>query len=260
MRKNINYCGKWNIKTAVFVLFFAGLCPLILQAEGLRNISVVSFDYYFDNTFRLSIEDVFLARIAPRFTLQFKLARYETDTRYQHVLSLGPVISFTENLYMDAMYGLGLDSALVTEHRGDLNLNFETDDTLLQMGIRGGYTPESGYFYLIPSVGGKFLLAEWLGFMNKIFLSWDNMNVFSGSYWGELEWNINTNFTIRTGGTVGWTEEISYSILAGVSIRFSPDVFLKYHFKYLANNPDYSGGTPVKKEGIENGVFLDIRF
>ncbi len=256
-RKTFFSCGRPS--RAMLTLTFAAVCLGGASAEGLRNITTASFDYYFNNTFRLALEDVFIARFSPGFSLQIKAARYDTGRRYQHVLSLGPIINFSPNLYLDTLYGLGLDSDLVFEHQGAFNFNYETDDLLLQIGLRGAYTPDSAYYYFIPSVGGKFKLAEWLGFFNKIFLSWDVANVFAGSYWGELDWILSPAVTIRTGGTIGWSTELGYSILAGIDIHFSKEVLLRYYFQFLSNTFDYSIA-PESKFGIENGLFLDIRF
>ncbi len=251
--------GGRLVSRTVPVLFFLFVGLTGAPGEGLRNITTATFDYYFDDTFHLALEDVFLVRLSPEFSLQFKAARYDTNFSYQHVISLGPIINFSPNLYMDALYGLGLDSALVLEHRGEINFNYETNDILLQIGVRGAYTPAAEYYYFIPSVGGKFKLADWLGFFNKIFLSWNVSGTFAGSYWGELDWILSPVFTLRTGGTIGWAEELGYSLLAGIDIHFSAEVLLKYYFQFLSNTFDYSVSSE-RKIGIENGIFLDIRF
>lgn len=259
MRRRGSLEGGRLVSRTVPALLFSFACLAGAPAEGLRNITTATLDYYFDDTFRLALEDVFLARLSPEFSLQLKAARYDTNLRYQHALSLGPIINFSPNLYLDALYGLGLDSALVVEHRGDINFNYETDDILLQIGLRGAFTPATEYFYFIPSVGGKFKLADWLGFFNKIFLSWNVAGAFAGSYWGELDWILSPVFTLRTGGTIGWAEELGFSLLAGIDIHFSREVLLKYYFQFLSNTFDYSV-SPERKIGIENGIFLDIRF
>ncbi|MBN1647188.1 MAG: hypothetical protein JW874_04075 [Spirochaetales bacterium] len=245
------------VTIAVIILLFA--LPLAADAEGFRNITVVTHDYFFDDTWRLSVEDIFLVRLSSNFTIQAKAARYDTESRYQWVFSTGPVINFTTNLYTDILYGFGIDSESEIEHQGTINLNFETDDTLLQLGVRGATTPENEYWYLIPSMGGKFNLVSWLSLLNKIFLSWDSDEVFSGSYWGEFEWALSRGFTLRTGGTFTFSSNPGFSVIAGANIHIGTSVVLKYYFKYLSNEMNYID-TPERKDGIENSLYFDIRF
>jgi hypothetical protein len=246
-------------KRAALCFVLGMLCAAGAAAEGLRNITVVNVDTYFDGSYRISIEDVFLARLFPGFSLQLKAARFDTPGFYMHVFSAGPVINFTEALYLDALYGLGFDPEWRFHHRGELNLNYETDEITLSIGARFAYFPDAGYFFVIPSLGAKILLAPWAALFNKLFLSWDSHNFFSGSYWGELHWITGETVTIRTGGTVSWANELGYSLLVGIDLRFSPAVLLRYYFQFLSNTIDY-GDAPAAVFGIENGLFLDVKF
>jgi len=160
---------------------------------------------------------------------------------------------------MDALYGFGIDSMSRLRHHGDVNFNYETDTSIFSIGTRMDYYPDTSYFYILPSVGGKFRAVDWLAVFNKIFLSWDNQNFFSGSYWAELEWIINPSFFLRTGATLSWADFFGYSILAGMEIAFTPSVRLKYSFQFMSTTID-NMTQPVEKYGIANNLLLDIRF
>jgi hypothetical protein len=64
---------------------------------------------------------------------------------------------------------------------------------------------------------------------------------------------------IRTGFTISWAGTFGYSLIAGLDMRFSPGVLLKYSFQFLANTVDYLT-EPENKYGIRNSLFLDIKF
>jgi hypothetical protein len=258
MNEQIVNTGKKKF-ISIFILIFIVFPPVTATADGLRNITVATYEYHFNDTWLLSLEDIFLARIAPRFTIQAKIARYQTDRRFQHVLSVGPVVNLSSQLYIDALYGLGYDSNEIFEHRWNANLNYETDNTLLQVGVRGAITPDTDYYYIIPSMGGKFQLIPLISFLNKIFLSWDNNRTFAGSYWGELEWHVSKNLDLRSGATFTWSETTGFSIIAGANIRVSHSMLLKYHFKYLSDEINYSSSID-RVSGIENSLYLDFKF
>ena len=258
MKKHIVLTGNRKF-IGILMFIFVGLTPLTATADGMRNITVATYEYHFNDSWLLSLEDIFLARIASGFTIQAKIARYQTNQRFQHVLSLGPVINLSSQLYIDALYGLGYDSNERFEHRWDANLNYETDDTLLQVGARGAITPDINYYYIIPSMGGKFRLIPLISFLNKIFLSWDNDRAFSGSYWGELEWHVSKNLDLRSGATFTWSETTGFSIIAGANIKISDSMLLKYHFKYLSDEISITSSIE-RVNGIENSLYLDVKF
>jgi hypothetical protein len=76
--------------------------------------------------------DVFLARIVPALTAVVKATRVDSEGWSQHLFFLGPVVSFTDTLYLEAVYGLGIDSGASDgrfSHELDVNFNYETDAT-----------------------------------------------------------------------------------------------------------------------------------
>jgi len=251
---------KKKAKRLIIIGALLALIPALGFAESLRNISVVSFTYYFDNSFWLSAEDVFIIRLIPELSLQLKVGHYDDLAgNYENVFFLGTILSFNPNLYLDACYGLGLDASLQFSHRAELNFNYENDASLLQIGARAFYLPKNEYFYIIPSAGGKFLLSDWLYLFNKIFLSLASASTIAGSYWVELGWITGQLLTIRTGATVSWTATMGYAALIGLNFTLSPNFLIRYHFQFLANCITYDNPQQAQY-GIENGLFIDIRF
>jgi hypothetical protein len=258
--KNAKRFTKYSAgKRTMIAVFFLACALFSAPAQDLRDIAAVTVDYYFDNTYRVTVEDVFLARLDRTFSLQVKYTREDTADYGNNIFAIGPVINFSDNLYLDAIYGLKIDSATQFSHLFDVNLNYETDTASISFGIRGEFLTARSYYYFVPSVGGKFMLAEWLSLFNKIFLSLDSDGVVSGSYWGELGWIISPELTLRTGATLSWTGRFGYSILAGIDIKFSPEVLLKYNFQFLQDTIDYTT-VPKPKYGIENALILDVKF
>ncbi|MBN2352163.1 MAG: hypothetical protein JXD23_06290 [Spirochaetales bacterium] len=257
MTESITARGRLTVFAAAFFLFATLAAPAV-AADGLRNITAATFDYYFDDTFRCTVEDVFLARFCPAFSLQVKPSFSATETGSEYVLSLGPVINFSGHVYLDAIYGLGFDSSFRIEHRAEVNLHYEDKAGYLGVGARGAYFPDTNFFFIIPSVEGKIRPLDWLALFGKLFFGWNSLNMPSGSFWGELYWITGPAVTIRTGGTVSHAGAFGYSLLAGVDIRFSPAVLLRYFFQFLADAPDENLAR-VNGYGIENGLFLDVR-
>jgi hypothetical protein len=251
--------GCRRMKRLAAAFFFTALCAPAAFPEGFRNITAVNADFYFDGAYRIDVEDVFLARLVKGFSLQFKVARCDQPNYFEHVLSVGPVVNFTDTIYLDALYGLGVDSGWQFEHRAEINLTYESELTVVGAGARGSYFPASGYFFVIPSLSAQFRLCSWLAIFNKLFLSWDNVGFFSGSYWGELHWVTGEAVTIRTGGTASWSGDFGYSLLAGLNVRFSPAVLLKFYFQFLSNTVDY-GAAPARAFGVQGGLILDVEF
>ena len=248
-----------GMKRNMAVVFLLVACSLYVRAEGLRNITSVTVDYYFDGSYRIEAEDVFIALLFPSVSILAKAARTDSPGNYEHIGTVGPIFNFTENLYMEILYGFGLDNALRTGHGGEINLNYETETSVLGLGVKGRYFPDTSGYFIIPSVSGKIQPLTWLSFFAKIFLSWNSAEVFSGSCWGELAWMPDPNITIRTGFTAGWSSGWGYSAIAGLNLRFSPSVLFKYTFQFLANAVDLSA-VPRREYGIGNGVFLDVKF
>jgi hypothetical protein len=112
---------------------------------------------------------------------------------------------------------------------------------------------------VIPSLGGKFHPIPALGLFGKAFVAIDWDGQASGSFWGEADWSVSPAIALRAGGTMGYSGEFGWSAIAGANVALTPKVLLKYTFKYLADPVDTLPGSPVKN-GVENGLVLDVRF
>jgi hypothetical protein len=237
-------------------------------AEGFRNIASVTGDAYFkgaNSGWRLETTDVFLARILPALTAVAKITRVDSRVDssywYQHLFYLGPVVSFTDTLYLEAVYGLGLDSERTFTHKFDLNLNHETDATTASLGLRADWLPASGYFFFIPSVSGKFHPLPALGLFGKFFLSVDSERVFTESFWGQADYRFSPLFGARAGFAMNHAGTLGYSLAAGLDFFFRRGASLKYTFQLLSDSIDLSDTSDLQaRSGISNALVLDVRF
>jgi len=229
------------------------------DAEGFRNIASVTATAYFDGDWRVESSDVFLARVIPALTAEARVTRVDSDGWYQHLFHLGPVVSFTDTLYLEAVYGLGIDSAGLFTHELDVNLNHETDTTSASLGVKADWFPQSGYYYYLPSVSGKFHPLPALGLFGKFFLSIDSEAVLTESFWGQADWRFSPLLTARAGFTVSKARAFGYSLAAGLDFSFRPAWSLRYSFQYLSDTVEYLS-SPQPHSGIANTLVLDVRF
>ena len=238
----------------------AGLAVAPLGAAGVRTIATVELDTWFDaGGWRLSAEDVLLIGVGKSFTAQAWVGRKDTEGWHGWEFGLGPVVNLTPNLYVVALYALGVDSDATYSHELEASLNHETASTAVSLGVKAVWFPSLGDFYAMPSLGGKFHPIPSLGLFGKAFVAVDQDGQASGSFWGEADWTVSRVIALRAGGTMGYSGQFVWSVLAGVNAAFTPKVLLKYNFKYLAEPLDDRPGAPIK-EGVENGLVLDVRF
>jgi hypothetical protein len=232
-------------------------------AEGFRNIASVTLDAYSDHSWRLETTDVFLARIVPALTAVAKATRVDSEGRNQHLFFLGPVVSFTDTLYLEAIYGLGIDSNGSDgrfSHELDVNFNYETDTTATAASLKADWFPATGYSYYIPSISGKFHPRPALGLFGKFFLSIDSDAVVTESFWGQADYRFSPRIGTRAGFTVSRADAFGYSLSAGIDLFFNPALALKYTFQYLSDTVEYGTAGLQPRSGISNALILDARF
>lgn len=249
----------WALVLSAGLLLTAGGA---LSAEGFRNIASVTANIYFNGDWRVETKDVFLARVLPWLTLAPKLARADSEGWHQYQFYLGPVVSFTDHLYLEAVYGLSVDSDASDgrySHEADLNFNYETDTTATSVGLRADWFPGTGYYYFIPSVSGKFHPLPALGLFGKFFLSIDSDAVLTESFWGQADYRFSKLFGARLGFTFSQAGLFGYSAAAGLDFYLSPAVALKYTFEYLSDSVEYLT-SPQPRSGVSNALVLDWRF
>ncbi len=230
-------------------------------AEGFRNIASVTADAYFNGDWRLETTDVFLARVGPALTVEARLSRVDTNDWNQQLFYLGPVVSFTPSLYLEAVYGLGLNSDQSSgrfSHELDLAFNYETEASASSLGLKVYGLPATGYFYFLPSVSGKFHPLPALGLFGKFFLSIDSARVFTESFWGQADYRFSPLLGARAGFTVSHADTFGYSLLAGLDFHFRRAVSLGYTFQFLSDSIDLTDLQP--RSGISNALVLDFRF
>ncbi len=251
----VHFGGRTLILAGLIILAGFGRAA----AEGFRNIASFTANSYFNGDWRLETTDVLLARIASPLTAEVKITRVDTPGWNQHFFFLGPVVSFTETLYLEAVYGLGIDSDGFFTHEINANFNWETETTATSLGLKADWFPESGYYYYLPSISGKFHPLPALGLFGKFFLSIDSGAVLTESFWGEADYRFSPMFRARAGFTVSKADTFGYSLIAGVDFFFCPTVALKYSFQYLSDTVEYLT-SPQPRSGIANALILDLRF
>jgi hypothetical protein len=229
-------------------------------AEGLRNITSVTGDVYFDGSWMVESQDVFLAQLVPTLKLLASVKRDDYPGGYAHQVSAGPLVNLTDFVYFSAVYGITFDSAAAISHEADLEITYENDTSSGAFAIRGDFFPANGnYYYVLPSFSASFHPLEPLGLFGKIFLSWDAAHAVTASFWGETSWSFQKKVAVRAGFTLGWANGFGYSIIAGVDWRIIPALALRYKLQYLSHTIEYLD-TPLVKDGIENALVLDVTF
>jgi len=251
----LHFVGRTLILTGLIILAVCGPAA----AEGFRNITSFTAYSYFNGDWRLETADVFLARIASPLTVEAKITRVDAPGWNQHFFYLGPVVSFTDTLYLVAVYGLGIDSESFLSHEIDASFNWETDTTATSVELKADWFPESGYYYYLPSISGKFHPLPALGLFGKFFLSIDSNTALTESFWGEADYRFSPVFGVRAGFTVSKADAFGYSLIAGADFYFRPTVALKYTFQYLSDTVEYLT-SPQPRSGIGNALILDLRF
>jgi hypothetical protein len=228
-------------------------------AEGFRNIASVTATAYFNGDWRVETTDVFLARVIPALTAEARITRIDTGGWYQHIFFLGPVVSFTDSLYAEAVYGLGIDADGLYTHELNANFNYETDATATSVGLKADWFPGSGYFYYLPALSGKFHPLPALGLFGKFFLSIDSDAVVTESFWGEADYRFSRLLKAQAGFTVSRADAFGYTLAAGIDLTFTLACTLKYSFQFLSDTIEYLD-SPQPRSGIANALILDARF
>jgi hypothetical protein len=246
-------------RAAGLALAFAILAALPAAAASVRTIATVVLDTWFSDGFRVNVEDVLLVGVLPSLTLEARVAREDASVSHGWQFGIGPVVNLTPNLYLVALYGLGVANSDISNHEIDVSLNHETATTAVSLGAKADWFPAKGLWYVIPSLGGKFHPIPALGLFGKVFLAIDSEGASSGSFWGEADWSVTRVIALRAGGTMGCSGQFVWSAIAGVNVAITQEMLLKYTFKYFDEPIDGRRGSPVKN-GIENGLVLDVRF
>ena len=231
----------------------------VAAADGFRDIASVAVTNFFDGSWRVETTDVFLARIIPALTAEARITRIDSPGWFQHTFFLGPIVSFGDAFYAEAVYGLGIDSAGLFTHEANVAANYETASTTTSLGLKADWFPESGYSYYLPSVSGKFHPFTALGLFGKFFLSIDSAGVVTESFWGEADYAFSPLLRARAGFTVSRAEAFGYSVIAGIDLSFSAAFALKYSLQYLADSVEYMA-SPQQRSGIVNALLIDVRF
>ena len=142
------------VLAVILAVALGSLAAAPLGAASVRTIATVVLDTWFDGSFRTKVEDVTLVGVLPTLTLEARVSREDTAGWHGWQAGLGPVVNLTPNLYLVALYNLGVDSDAVFSHEIDASLNHETATTAVSLGLKGDWYPSTGYWYL-DAVAGR---------------------------------------------------------------------------------------------------------
>jgi hypothetical protein len=121
------------------------------------------------------------------------------------------------------------------------------------------FFPDTGYFYFLPSLSGKFHPTPALGVFGKAFFSVDSDGVVTNSFWGEADYAFSAVVTGYAGFTLSRADAFGYSLIGGARFALTPAVSLQYSLQYLSDTVTYLT-EPQPRSGISNSLVLDWRF
>lgn len=250
------------MKRSILVLLVTATLAGAASAQiGFRNISSVSVDYYFDGAIANDVNQVFLLTFLDWLAAEFKIQREDTATIHETRGAVAPIF-IVPPYYFIVRYGIGYgseadpDSDPQISHEATIDANLETASYLANITFRASFYP-GGYYFFIPSVGGKFITPIGLGVMARYFYSYNSYGASSHAVLSELDYPVSDAVSIKAGGSatfnLGETEPpMEFTVIAGISFTFVPGLTLRYHFEYL--------GRQLRKDGIRNILVLDARF
>jgi len=247
---------------------FLGVCLLVAgtgmlafaEPVAFRSISSVKVDTYFDSTFSVTAEEVLLMKLHPLYTLEAHVEREDGSDIHETHFYAGPIITWTPQLYTIFRYGIGLGADDGISH--ELFVEFDHEEGLSFQSLSARYVifPDTGFQYIVPSVGGRWTVSERDMLLSKYFFSWNTDEETGHSLWMELTHRLNERFQIKGGATAGLRLNdadtggtvYNFSIITGGGITFSPDTALRYHLEYLGDSKD--------PHAIRNMVVFDASF
>lgn len=242
---------------AILAVVVLSLVPGLSEAQSYRNIAGISLLNYFDGSFALTVEEVFIAPVVPERLQVQVAARNETDTTTENTRSLtlvqtGPIVLFGPHLYGIALYSAGLWNSGEWIHEGELRLTYERSRYLLTAGVRGRWQPTEESSYVVPTVGSRVVLPGGIGLQTNYYFGINTDRDISHAIWSELDYAVSSRFTVKAGGSVELGDDESYSAISGASFAWTEALSLRYQLDYLIR--------PHDADGLRNIVYLDWRF
>jgi hypothetical protein len=242
---------------------------------GIRNISSMGIDTYFDGTLALDINQVALFGLTDRLSAEVRLQRQDTPVLHETTVSLAPVFIVGEHNYYIVRYGLGIgtgaeDSTSVSQSRTlshDLTLdaNYESARLYGNLAVTGSYYPDNDYWFVLPSVAARLPLTSRLNLLGRYFFSYNSEDAVSNALLVESGYRLAERFTIKAGATASLdlrrpagrpdadrASEWEITGITGFSFQVRPTLALRYHLAYL--------GRLDRADGIRNILVLDASF
>lgn len=252
--------------TCLFLAIFPGMILPVtpVAAQRYRSITGIATENYFDGTYALRLEEVFIAPVIPgRMQIQGAL-RHESDNitgshRSLTAAQTGPILLFGPHLYGSLLYSPGIRDTGDFVHDGDIRLTYEQARYLLTAGTRARWEPAEESSYVVPSLGARVIFARRLGVQATYFMGYNSDREFSQAIWSEVDYRVAPRVTIKLGGTVdlgdrspGDGPDRDYTVISGVRLELRETMALRYEFDYI--------GRTSRDDGIGNRLFLDWRF
>jgi len=221
-----------------YSLIFIGLLVAIsaqsLEADPapFRSISVATVELPSEPTgyTEIEVDESFLARLSPRFTLVGKagLLRYAPENVVPRG-GLGAAWDFGGGLYTDGYCVLGWASTLsLLEYEAALAFNYETDH--LYSALRTLLRSRQMSFASISTLMGQWTWDSGFQAQGMFGFSWERDVGFGQSLWIEGKAPILMFLDARLGGTLSreTNGDLSASLRAGLDIQPWPDVKILY--------------------------------
>ncbi len=280
------------MKKSIFILTLIVIVAAAGSAQiGLRNISSISVDLYFNDEdaaaanggslekLTLDLNQVVLFRISDWLSAELKIQRQDEEPIastvsagwHETTISIAPIFIVSQYNYIITRYGLGIgsgyerpagDDQVALDARGlshDLTIdaNYETARFLANLTCRGSLHPDLNYWFVVPSTGVKYVFPVGLGLSAKYFFSYNSQAAISHAFLSEVEFPVGDRVSLKVGGSGSMTPTLpietrwQYTAIAGIAFRATEALALKYHVEYL--------GRQNAGPGIRNLLVLDAR-
>ena len=281
------------MKKSIFVLTLIAFVASVGAAQiGLRNISSISVDLYFNDEdaaavnggslekIALDLNQVLLFRINDWLSAELKIQRQDDEPIasaapegwHETTISIAPIFVVSQYNYIITRYGLGIgtgyerpagDDQVALDAQGlshDLTIdaNYETARFLANLTLRGSLHPDLNYWFVVPSTGVKYVFPVGLGLSGKYFFSYNSQAAISHAFLSEVEFPVGDRVSLKVGGSGNMTPTLpvetrwQYTAITGLSFRITEALGFKYHLEYL--------GRQNAGPGIRNLLVLDARF
>ncbi len=233
------------------LLFFILLLfsSFLINAGPLRNITSIDFEQRSNGMYIMTIEDAFILGLNQSLSLLLKPTTRLYPQLVTGNLESGFLFLWKKGVYSQLSYTIGIPLApLISEWpqtRQSLYVDYtiERERDLFTTSLKANLTVDSYWFSHNIGYSYRFGILElWI----RNTLSYDSLTLWMDSLWGELRWQLNEQWLLKTGTTLGTYKAESSPDLSGVEFSINTGFLMQvntfkwgYLFTYTLT-PDYS--------------------